>query len=397
MPLTLRAEFEVRPPSPGDNARRVAEQFGVGRRLVRRVVWDGQTVTPGPGRVLLFTGRSGSGKSTALSLLAAAAGPTDRVLWLHRRTLRPGTALIDQFDGSTYAEAARLLTRAGLGDSKLWVLSPGQLSEGQRYRAGLAALYWDAGAGGRGNPAFPTTCGAEAPRPPAGGTTLLLLDEFCATLDRELAGTVCANLRRMVSETPGLCAAAATTHDDVGPRLAPDEWWHRPDGETAVRRTAEAPAAPAPPVIEIPARVAGEFIAARHYKGGIVPGSVRSYGLFDGERLIGALMMSHPPPSLQAHLSTGVNFHRDGLTAVQRIRETLLINRAVVDDAYRGRGLGRHLVTRALEKCGAQTVLVVAEMAKHNPVFAAAGMRPAGIARSGKPFLMWHRSWISDL
>lgn len=379
MSLTMRAEFEVRPPSPGDNARRVAEQFGVGRRLVRRVVWDGQTVTPGPGRVLLFTGRSGSGKSTALSLLAAAAGPADRVLWLHQRTLRPGTALIDQFDGSTYADSTRLLTRAGLGDSKLWVLSPGQLSEGQRYRAVLAALYWD------------------AREPPAGGTTLLLLDEFCATLDRELAGTVCANLRRMVSETPGLCAAAATTHDDVGPRLAPDEWWHRPDGETAIRRTAEAPADPAPPVIEIPARVAGEFIAARHYKGGIVPGSVRSYGLFDGERLIGALMMSHPPPSLQAHLSTGVNFYRDGLTAVQRIRETLLINRAVVDDAFRGRGLGRHLVSRALEKCGAQTVLVVAEMAKHNPVFAAAGMRPAGVARSGKPFLMWHRLWISDL
>jgi energy-coupling factor transporter ATP-binding protein EcfA2/GNAT superfamily N-acetyltransferase len=338
--LSLRASFPVSPVlgSGSGNADRVAEQFGVGRELRTRVVWEGQQVTAGPGRVLLFTGRSGSGKSTALRLLAEAAPEGSRVEWLHRQELRPGVALVDQF--GDFASATRLLTRAGLGDSKLWILPPEGLSEGQRYRALLARMLFTLGGGNAGP-------GAGAG---PGGLRIGLMDEFCATLDRTLAETVSRNLRRTADEA-GVCLAAATTHEDVAAWLRPDEWWHRPDSETAERRRADAPReaeGPGYAVIEIPFRVAAEFINARHYKGRAVPGSVRHYGLFDAEdreRLIGAIMMSHPPPSLQAHLATGVNFYKTGLTAVQRIRETLLINRLVVDDAVRGRGLGRLLVS----------------------------------------------------
>jgi len=423
MPLIpLHAEFEIRPPN-SPSADRIARSFGLGRELTRHSVWTGQSVDASPGKLLLFTGRSGSGKSTALNLIAdhfAALGGT--VERLDRQSLAAGLPLIDQLPnpnspisnlqssmhetsdreqisdreqtsdphsdlqfaiGNSQFAMADPLARAGLSDARLWLLPPEHLSDGQRFRAKLAKLY-----------VALETAPTDKPR-------VALLDEFAAALDRDSARTVCLNLRRTVTSI-GLVAAVATTHEDVSNWLVPDEWWHRPDSLTAVRRTVDPADTPHSetdtphsafrtphfPVIEIPARRAWEFLQGRHYKDGRVPGTVRAYGLFEGERLLGALTLSHPPPSLQAHLVCGANFFRTGRTAIARIRETLQITRVAVDDAHRGAGLGKLLIRRAIELCGARTVMVVAAMARHNLVFLAAGMKPAGTSRSGNPVFM---------
>ena len=64
----------------------------------------------------------------------------------------------------------------------------------------------------------PPAPGAE----PGPGLTLVLADEFGATLDRTTAAALARNVRRWVSSNPEICFVAATTHDDLLEALDPD-------------------------------------------------------------------------------------------------------------------------------------------------------------------------------
>jgi GNAT superfamily N-acetyltransferase len=296
-----------------------------------------------------------------------------------------------------YAAATAALARAGLADATTWIAPTGRLSDGQRFRARLAIAYARAGRGPR---ISADGCrSTDAPPQTASGKPetenlfrLLLIDEFGSGLDEQTAETVAVNLRRAVDEL-GLCAVLATAHDRLAGPLRPDERLHRPAG---VRCGPSAfPASPSrrPAVIEIPPRVADEFLRTRHYKAGPVRGVVRAFGLFAGERMIGAATLAHPGGSLQAHLACGGDFMRAGAAAARRIRATLMINRVALDETVRGRGLGTALTAAVLQRCGAEVVLACAAMARHHPLFERAGMRPAGCASDGKPMLVWYRSW----
>lgn len=208
MRVTVRHAF--RPKQNSVRCAEVMDCFGIGFERGEYVIADGLELPIRPGDVVLFTGGSGSGKSSLLRGVienvrqSSAAGVVDiNELELGERTL------IDAFRAPV-AETMHLLSSCGLGEAHLMLRTPGELSDGQRYRFRLAqglALQPD----------------------------WLAADEFTATLDRTLAKVVAYNVRRL-SDRTGVGILAATTHEDIAADLDPDVHVQcRPDGEIVVQ------------------------------------------------------------------------------------------------------------------------------------------------------------------
>jgi len=151
------------------------------------------------GGIALITGPSGGGKSTLLRAFAR------RVRAHGGRVVEPGRAkrlagrrpIIDLLRGALDG-AMRLLARVGLGEASLLARTPGELSEGQRFRFALAL----------------------ALERVKGGT--LVIDEFCSTLDRTTAIGVAGSLARVVRTDGRIRLVCATAHDDLERVLDPD-------------------------------------------------------------------------------------------------------------------------------------------------------------------------------
>ena len=107
----------------------------------------------------------------------------------------PEVPLIDALPG-TLDERLAALAAAGLGEARLMLRTPAELSDGQRYRFRLAFGL-------------------------AQGSKCMMLDEFGAVLDRTLAKVVAFNLRKAALRT-GIGALCATTHEDLTDDLNPD-------------------------------------------------------------------------------------------------------------------------------------------------------------------------------
>ena len=165
----------------------------------------------------LFSGASGSGKSSLMRGVVDALRNEriegDRApLIVDISALELGErTLIDSF-AAPVAEAMHLLSSCGLGEAHLMLRTPGELSDGQRYRFRLAL--------------------GLAQRP-----DWIVADEFTATLDRTLAQVVAFNVRRLADRT-GVGFLLATTHEDVAADLSPDVRVQcRLDGEIGVERS----------------------------------------------------------------------------------------------------------------------------------------------------------------
>ncbi len=147
-----------------------------------------------PGHICLITGPSGAGKSRLLRRLVGGMDDSIATVWPDRIKL-PDRAVIDCFGSASLTETLRLLGRCGLAEAWTYLRRPARLSEGERWRLRLAmALALDASVNRR---------------------RVLVMDEFAAVLDRVTAAVVSRSLRRIVSETPGLSAICATSHEDL--------------------------------------------------------------------------------------------------------------------------------------------------------------------------------------
>ena len=187
-PITIRYSF--RPAKRSLATGEVADLFGLPERELPHTVAANVTLDLRPGDVALFTGPSGSGKSSLLREVARQVDAADAfALEL------PERPLIDALPGSV-ADRLSLLAACGLSEARLLLRTPAELSEGQRYRFRLA---------------FALSRGAK----------WIVADEFTATLDRPLARVVAFNLRKLANRA-GAGILAATTHEDVAEDLNPD-------------------------------------------------------------------------------------------------------------------------------------------------------------------------------
>src|SRR5262249_19515592 len=175
-PITIRYTF--RPARRSLATGHVADLFGLPEREPPHTVAENVTLDVHPGDLVLFTGPSGSGKSS----LMRAVGEQLRAVDAFAVPL-PDCPLIDLLPGSVDDRLAAL-AGCGLSEARLLLRTPAELSEGQRYRFRLAYAL-------------------------AGGSPWVATDEFGATLDRTLAKVVAYNLRKLVTRT-GVGVLAAT-------------------------------------------------------------------------------------------------------------------------------------------------------------------------------------------
>jgi ABC-type ATPase with predicted acetyltransferase domain len=107
--------------------------------------------------------------------------------------------------GATVEEGLKLLSKVGLNDAFLFVRRYSQLSDGQKHRYRLAKLI-------------------------ESGAQWWIMDEFCATLDRETAKIVAYNVQKLARKL-GKAVIAATTHTDLFEDLTPSVHIHKRFGK----------------------------------------------------------------------------------------------------------------------------------------------------------------------
>jgi len=189
--VKLSCEYEFAPKTPTCHTAYVQTVFGIGFEVGRNVIARDVEIDYDPGKIVLFLGPSGSGKS---SLLRAAAAQRPEAVTLNGRPSGKRT-LIDSL-GSDVRQAAHLLSLCGLAEAFLMLRTPAELSDGQRYRFAIAR------------------CLARRAR-------TVVADEWCAKLDRVTAKVISRNVRR-IADQRGVGFLLATTHEDIVADLQPD-------------------------------------------------------------------------------------------------------------------------------------------------------------------------------
>lgn len=187
----------------------VAAMFGIGAEEEQEVnLYKELAITVGSGKIVLFTGDSGAGKSCAIRDLReqVAADRRFHTMEFSAAGIDPAKPIVDQFGETELKEILDVLSITGLCEAFTYLRTPAQLSDGQRYRFQLALLIHQA-----------LRMQAEGDR----RVPVIFVDEFLAVLDREVARNIAFQIRRAVSKYK-LAAVVATTHSDFVPDLQPN-------------------------------------------------------------------------------------------------------------------------------------------------------------------------------
>ncbi len=357
----LCAPIDLHPVPRSPRVAAILAQFGMEQISQKCLIRDTMPDLPASG-IVLITGPSGSGKSSALAQLTKRYPAARRV---EQIILQPQVALIDQVaPAGDLAQAARLLTACGIGEPRLWLRKPGEFSDGERFRAQLAVAV-----------AQVETNNESAP---------LICDEFAANLHRRLARAIAFNLRKLATRRK-LLLILATSQDDVTTDLQPDLVMHMNgvDRDADIRQSPHARGAALSfrrkLQIERGTKRDYEYFAAMHYRCSDELGFVDKVFVLREKRggdLLGIIVYAHAPLELSLrNQATGGYFSG----RPERVNAELrTIRRVVIHPDVRGCGLGHWLVRRTMPLVGTAFVETQTFLGEFNPIFQRAGMRCVG-------------------
>jgi ABC-type ATPase with predicted acetyltransferase domain len=330
-----------------DRTVAVAEAFGLGiSDFQKHVLYDNVELKIGPKDIVYLTGDSGSGKSVLLNAVVRDLNPQEAVR-MSDVEIDPEKPLIDTV-GESVKEGLKLLSKVGLNDAFLFVRRYSQLSDGQKYRYRLAKLI-------------------------ESGAQWWIMDEFCATLDRDTAKIVAFNVQKLARNL-GKAVVAATTHTDLFEDLAPSVHIHKRFGkEISVKYYPNHPRKKCSLLEEMKVEE-GTYedwkkIAGFHYRSHRVAFLQKIFVLKRDDRVCGAVVYVHPMSA--APCRTRVL----KIDSMKDLNEKLArVARVVVHPKYRTIGAGAKLLHDSLPLCGKPFVEMIAVMARYNPFAEHAGM-----------------------
>ncbi len=132
--MKISVAYDFLPKQKTVNSSVIKDHFGVGFETGQHVIAENLDLPVEDGDVVCFTGSSGSGKS---SLMKAVEKQLTSTVRIEEIDLPENEILVDGFNCSV-EEAMNFLTVCGLGEARLMLRRPSELSDGQRYRYRLA-------------------------------------------------------------------------------------------------------------------------------------------------------------------------------------------------------------------------------------------------------------------
>jgi ABC-type lipoprotein export system ATPase subunit/GNAT superfamily N-acetyltransferase len=352
--IVLNLKLRTSPVAVTDRVAAVSDAFGVGIDDEKEfTIFDNVSLNYDDADLFYVTGDSGSGKSTFLKLFGEHVR-NQGITCTSFEEIKPNDeeGVINSI-GESEEEAFGLLATVGLSEAFLMLRKYKELSEGQKYRYKLAKLI-------------------------STKAQVVLIDEFGATLDREMAKVLAFCIQKWARRN-GKMVVVATTHRDLMEDFNPNILIDKKFGQTTEVKYFKGEPRGFSLLSQMRIEVANkddyQHLKGFHYLAGNPTAIKGRYKLIHGTETIGIIVYTLSMRALRFRNQLFPEYKNNTQKSNAEIQR---IARVIVHPKYRGIGLASELVRLTLPLANARIIETVAAMAKYNPFFEKAGMTLVG-------------------